>query len=269
MEVGILLLTRRDFVIPNISNLPNTPKKLLAFINLFDRFESYSIKELHSLKKHQELGISKETFRKMVNHSAKVGILTNENSRYRLSDETINLIYNNFSDIHSYITTLIKDYDELKKAAEIILTLLKIFSPSLKTNTLYIIFSLIGKNRIDKSAQAAVGRNLRTIFSLLQMAEMIIKGNETLQITDNNWNEIVEKEVVSINHLYPLQVVNIKKIVQYLNHYFDTPLCEEILSCITTYEVENFIWTKSSLYKNQGEIKNLNGEFIMTVITKM
>jgi hypothetical protein len=197
-----------------------------------------------------------------------VGILDRSNNVYRLSSTSQSFFYNRI-DFADFMYELILRNPDMHKTMNIILYLLKIFNPSLKLKTLYTIFSLVGKKRIDSSAQSSVGRNLRAYFSILIMLGLVKREKDELVLNESPFlTHFVTKDIVGIEELFSSEVINIKNITKYMWNFFDKPTADDILSCVASYEIDRYIWTKSSLYKNQGEIENLYGEYIMTLIIK-
>lgn len=254
----------KDFNVANISNLPTSKQKLLKLIEVFDN-QSYSMKEIKDGQVYERTGMGEETFRKMVNHCAKIGILNYSEGIYSLSEETKKLVCDKFG-LDEYILKILKKNQEVYSSACILITLLIIFR-SLRLKTLYAIFSLVGKNRVDASAQSSTGRNLRAILALMSMARLIEKRKDEVVLTHNELKELSYLNAQPLHiHFANRDMVNTPLIIKYLVNFFEKDASEKILSCVSTYEVKNYIWSKSSLYKNQGEIKNLFGDYIMTVI---
>lgn len=135
--------------------------------------------------------------------------------------------------------------------------------------SIYSIFTYIGKDRLDESAQASTGRNLRAIMSFLKIMNLIAKKGDEVYINDGLLAEhFLPSDVSALKDKFKKDIVNVNEISSYLYNFFDKNSTEKLLSCVSTYEISNFIWSKSSLYKNNGEIKNFYGEYIMTVIIK-
>lgn len=259
------MFKKRDFRVTNISNIPNDRAKLFEFIRIFDG-HTYAIRDLNQQKIYERMGLKSESFRKMVNHGRILGILSySSDQRYELSTKSRELLDSGYG-FSDYIFSLIKQNEDVFKNASIIVLLLKLFPPTMRLKTIYTLFTLIGKDRTDYSAQASVARNLRAILSLLVMAGVIEKNFEYTSLKAKEFNNFINFEVSSVQQKFSQTVININSITQYLEDYFEKSVAKSILSCLATYEVTNYIWTKSSLYKDQGEIKNLRGEYIMTMM---
>jgi|GEM_PF-7067151 len=262
-----MIFRKADFEVLNISNIPSSEERMSLLINMFGE-QNYSIYEMVQLELNNIFDYSKETFRKMLNHSFLVGILEKSGNIYRLSPISLNYFYKQI-DIDEFIHELIIKNSNMHKTMRIIIYLLKIFNPSLKQKTLYTVFSLIGKKRIDPSAQSSVGRNLRAYFSFLVMLGVVKREKDELVLNDTPFlTNFLTKDIIGIEELFDTEVINIKNVTKYMWNFFDKPTADDILSCVSSYEIDRYIWTKSSLYKNQGEIKNLYGEYIMTLIIK-
>ncbi len=255
-----------DFKLDNISNIPNSKEQLIKIIQIFEN-KSYSITEIKNLKLYEKYETTEESFRKTLNHSNRIGILNKNEEKYMLSLETQSLLTQK-KKLDDYILYLVKKNLEMYKVCSIIVLLLRIFSGSVKSKTFYSVFALVGKNRKDESAQATVGRNLRSYFSLLKMAGVIERNGDRITLTNKHINEFIYKGVTPIDMYFNSDIVNVKLLAKYINNFFDKDVVAKILTCVSTYEWENYIWTKSSLYKNQGEIENLFGEYIMTLMFK-
>lgn len=257
----------KDFVVPNISNVPSNKETLNKLLSLFDS-NIYSMQELYFGNYPKMFNLSNETFRKMINHSTLVGILTYQDQNYGLSELSKKLLRSEIN-VEEFFFKTIKNNDPLFKITAIVMILLKLFSPSLKMKSVYSIFAYVGKDRLDQSAQASTGRNLRAILSILKIMGLIDKkGNEIHLNNSLLVNQFLNRDVQSISDTFKEDIINVNEISRYLNNFFDKTSTNKLLSCVATYETSNFIWSKSSLYKNHGEIKNFFGEYIMTVIIK-
>ncbi|RZT23600.1 hypothetical protein [Fictibacillus sp. BK138] len=260
------MFTEKDFWIPNISNIPNDKEKLGQLVSIF-KLNRYSLQEMYNLNFHTQLKLSKETFRKRINHSTLVGILSYDDQKYELSEVSKKLLQNQISQ-NGFIEEIILKSLPLNNVVSITLILVKLFAPSLRIKTLYSIFSLVSKDRSDNSAISSTGRNLRAILSLIKMLGIIEKKNELILLGDRDGSGITNFQIESLQDYFNEDIVNINLIKNYLLNYFDKESASKILTCVASYETENYIWSKSSLYKNQGEVKNLFNEYIMTVIIK-
>ncbi|PEJ09102.1 hypothetical protein [Bacillus wiedmannii] len=260
------MYVEKDFWIPNISNIPNDREKLRQIINLFE-LNKFSLHEMYYLDFHNQINLSKETFRKRINHSTLIGILNYNDQKYELSEVSKKLFLNEIN-LNDYIKRIITQNTTLYKITCITFVLTTLFAPSLRLKTLYSIFALVGKDRKDSSAISTTGRNLRPILSLMRMIGIIEKRNDEIVLGKQIPNSIIDIEVQPLCEHFNEDIVNIKLIKNYLNEYFDKETVDKILTCTSSYETKNFIWSKSSLYKNQGEVRNLFNEYIMTVIIK-
>lgn len=259
------MINRNDFQLLNISNVPNNKDKLEMILNTFSE-KSYSLKNIRDLNAYEDYGYSYETFRKILNHSCMIGILNCDNGIYSLSTDSVKFLSgeNTFEEYMNYI---IYGNKMLLNYNNIIYIIINIFPPSIDIKTFYNIFSYVGKDRIDSSSLASTGRNLRSVFALLNMAGKIAKYKNRIEVSVNLKNS----EYSNINSLYNVfqnEIINIRDIRKYLNNYFTKDVSEKVLQCMATYEYENYIWVKGSLYKNNGEVKNLNNEFITTLMVK-
>ncbi|CAH1215695.1 hypothetical protein PAECIP111893_04007 [Paenibacillus plantiphilus] len=256
-----------DFEVLNISNIPSSEERMDLLINMFGE-QYYSNDEMVHREFNSIFDYSRETFRKMLNHSFLVGVLDRSDNVYRLSSVSLSYFHKRI-DFTEFMHNLIVGNSDVYKTMHIIIYLLKIFNPSLKMKTLYTIFSLLGKNRIDPSAQSSVGRNLRAYFSFLTMLGLVKREKDELVLTESSLHsDFLTNDIIGIEELFDTEVINIKSVTNYMLKFFDKPAADDILSCVSSYEIDRYIWTKSSLYKNQGEIKNLYGEYIMTLIIK-
>ncbi|MBU3175196.1 hypothetical protein KPL47_02310 [Clostridium estertheticum] len=255
-----------DFIIPNIANVPCTKDRIIKTIKLFEN-RSYEIKDIIDEKWNEKLGITSETLRKAINHSKILGIIENNEGVYSLAKISKEFYFKE-ERIDNYILKVIESNQEIETVCNIIMTLLSIFPNSLKYKTLYSIFSLIGKNRLDSSSIQTVGRNLRPIISILSLSGAIKKENSNIVISKTKKSGFKIKNIKSIEDYYMSDIVITRNISIYLEEYFEKNIVENILRCLATYETTNYIWAKSSLYKDMGEIENLYGEFIMTVMKK-
>lgn len=259
------MINKNDFELLNIANIPNSKDKVENLINIFSE-KAYSLKNIRDLNISEGFGYSYETFRKTLNHSCIIGILNCDNGIYSLSKESIEFLSGK-STFNKYINSIIYGNKALLNYFNIIYIIINIFPPSVDIKTFYNIFSYVSKDRIDSSALASTGRNLRSVFALLNMASKITKYKNRIGISDNSK---VDKysNVNSLYNVFSKEIINVKDIRKYLNNYFAKDVSEKILQCMSTYEYENYIWVKGSLYKDNGEVKNLNNEFITTVIVK-
>lgn len=258
--------SRMDFGLINISNVPSNKDKLLNLIKLF-KDDNLSLQEMYGLDFHYQLNLNSETFRKMINHSTLIGILDYQDQRYQLSKETKELLVGNYG-LNEYFFKLLSKKEPIFNLVEIIIALLQLFSNSMKNKTIYSIFSLIGKQRIDESAIASVGRNLRALFSVLEMSGAVEKNKDKCILKKTDSNYFLVNEIKSLDEYFTDDVINVNLISKYLSNFFAREIVPEILTCVSTYEQNDYVWTRSSLYKDQGEIQNLYGEYIMTVILK-
>lgn len=249
------------FKLINIANTITQKERLKILIETFGH-GSYSLAEMYDMGLDNRMDISKETFRKTINHSALVGILEFQDEKYRLSKISCDLA-NGKCDLQEYYIQLIKKNEFINNTTEIIILLLQIFE-FLKFKTIYSIFSLIDKNRLDESSVASVGRNIRSIIRMLELAGMIEKNRVGVRLR----KKTLGTEIKPLYIVFNQTIINIKQITQYLSQYFTNDVLRKILSCVSTYEHDFYIWNKSSLFKNDGEIKNLLGEYIMTVTIK-
>ena len=259
------MLSKNEFNLLNISNIPNNKEKVERLINIFEGKELY-LKEIREYELNLKFGYSYETFRKLLNHSCLIGILNCKNSKYSLSKASIDYINANIN-FKEYMNSIIDNNSHISNYFNIIYILTRIFSPDIDIKTFYYIFSYISKDRVDDSAIASTGRNLRAVFSLLIMSDRIYKYKNRIFIQEN----IISKDYCNIDSLsekFNKDIVNIKDVNKYLNKYFDKKVTMKTLQCLSTYEYENYIWVKGSIYKDNGEIKNLNDEYITTVIIK-
>lgn len=258
---------KKDFSILNISNVPVTEDKIRILLSIFIN-NAFSYEDLIKGEMYERLDYSKETFRKVINHSTILGILDVKENRYGLTQLSKEYYFGNMS-FEKYLSQLIKENKEIYQVVKIIITLLKFFSSSLRSKTLYLVFSFVSKGRVDQSSQASVGRNLRAYLSLLNMLGIVKKNKDRVYLTEEKIDFLFDIDTINpINKQFTENIINVRSLSQYLFNFFDPLILPDILSCISTYEFENYIWTKSSLYKNQGEIRNLHGEYIMTVIIK-
>lgn len=264
----IMVFTKRDFNVLNISNIPVSEAKMWDVISFFGS-SLLSLEEINNENLYLKLGYSKESFRKTINHCEKLGVLIVENNKYRLSPISFSL-YDQEITFNDYLKELIQANDEIYSLIRVVIVLLDFFSSSLRLKTLYVLFALISKSRTDQSAQASVGRNLRAYFSLLNMLTLVNKNKERLYLKKENdlIDEFGCNIINPISKQFKQEIINVNLISKYLSNFFDTIIVEQILSCVSTYEMDNYVWTKSSLFKNQGEIRNLYDEYIMTVIIK-
>ncbi|HCL4558107.1 TPA: hypothetical protein N2E03_003748 [Clostridium botulinum] len=254
------MIKKIDFELLNISNIPNNEQKMIDLMKIFT-YKTYSLKEIREL----DISINEysyETFRKMLNHSSIIGILECKNNSYSLSKNSLEFLKEKIT-FEEYINNIINENKKLLNYYKIINIIINIFPTSIGIKTFYNIFSYIGKDRIDDSAIASAGRNLRAVFSLLFMAHKINKYRNRIEIVEDR-----TKYIQSIYNIYNSDIINIREVRKYLNKYFDKEVSEKILQCMSTYEYENYIWVKGSLYKNNGEVKNLNNEFITTLMVK-
>lgn len=260
------MFTEKDFWLPNISNIPNDEEKINQLVNIF-KVDKYSLHEMYNQNFHEQINLSKETFRKRINHSSLVGILSYNNQKYELS-EVSKKLYEKQISLDEYLERIILNNKPLFNAVGITLVLVKLFAPSIRTKTLYYTFSLVSKDRSDNSAISSVGRNYRAIFSLAKMLGILEKKNDLILLGYRNSNRFCSMHVESLQDHFTEDIVNINLIKEVLYNHFDKESSNKILTCVASYETDNFIWSKSSLYKNQGEVKNLFNENIMTVIMK-
>ncbi|WP_407728491.1 hypothetical protein ACJMCD_28630 (plasmid) [Priestia megaterium] len=261
-------LNKKDFDTLNISNIPSNKEKLLHLLEYFKKNE-FTWKEISKSDLNLLLGLSNETLRKMVNHSAMVGILNYNDRKYFLSEESSLLLSDKYQ-LDEYFLHILQKSEPLFINAKIIILLMKLFGGSLKSKSIYTIFSYVGKDRLDNSAQASVGRNIRAIFSILIMMGVITKSKDKIYLNkkSNLLNVLEFSNVQAIESHFNENIINVNFISRYLEQFFIPEVVVKVLSCISTYETDNYIWSKSSLYKNRGEVKNLLGDFIMTVIIK-
>ncbi|URT71208.1 hypothetical protein [Cytobacillus firmus] len=261
-------LNKTDFETLNISNIPSNKGKLLRLLETFGESE-FTWSEISKLNLNIKLDISNSTFRKMINHSTMIGILNYNNRKYFLSDVSHSLLIQKF-DVDEYFLQLLKINKQLFNNVKIILLLLRLFSGTLRVKTIYTIFSYIGKDRLDKSAEASVGRNIRAIFSIMIMMGLISRDTNAIHLKNKPKliNEFDLLNIQSIENKFNENIINVNRLTHYLGEFFDTEIVSKLLSCISTYETSNYIWSKSSLFKNSGEIKNIVGDYIMTVIIK-
>ncbi|OOR12634.1 hypothetical protein BW897_11010 [Bacillus cereus] len=260
------LFDKQDFVVANISNIPSDKAKLLNLLKLFNN-KSYTWNEILNEEFHNIMELSSETFRKMVNHSTMIGILNFQDRKYSLTENSKKLL-NKEIDIDKYFITILKSETAINKTSNILLLLLTLFSGTLRLKTIYTIFSYVGKERLDDSSLAAVGRNLRAIFSILKIIGIIEKSGNEILLKDKFHDNFGINNIKPIDMYFNSRIIDAKNIRRYLNEFFDQQVTTKILTCVSTYETTRYIWSKSSLYKNQGEIQNLYDEYIMTVIIK-
>lgn len=258
-------MERRE--IPNISNIPNSPEKIDLLLNIFG-YNFLNLYEIYILNDNYQFGYTNESMRKMINHSFKIGILEKAQKKYGLSEISLNY-FEGKNDIRDLNLQIIKENKGIFDICEIISIILAVFNGHIKKKTLYYIFSIYAKKRTDKSSISSVGRNLRSIFSLMEMADLIIVQKEKIKISDTNFYDKLNINMPSsLESKYNSDVYKISIIREYLNDFFDEELIEVILKCVTTFEYEDIYWNKGSLYKNQGEVLNLNSEYIMTFTIK-
>ncbi|MCK4259989.1 MAG: hypothetical protein KAX49_13500 [Halanaerobiales bacterium] len=258
-----MLFVKQDFIVPNISNIPTNKEKFFNLIDIFYQ-RSYTLKELNSLSVFEKMKVSKTTFRKIINHCVILGILCKMNNKYALSKDTKRLAEGDY-EFEEFIYKLISRNKGLNRIITIIILLLKIFT-SLRSKTLYTIFAFIGKDRVDDSAISSVGRNLRAIFSLLKMLDIIQVKTNTILLNNFQGDLFECFNVLSLESNFFSEIIYIDTVTDYLSKFFDVNVSKKILACVSTYEIRNYIWTKGSLFKDQGEIKNLHGEYITTVM---
>lgn len=255
----------KDFDMLNIANIPNSRDKIENLLDIFS-YNSYSLKEIRELNLSDKYGCTYETFRKTLNHSFIIGLLECNQNKYSLSKKSLDY-YERKKSFDEYICDIIYSNQNLAMYYNIIETIIKIFPSSINIKSFYIIFSYIGKGRLDDSSIASTGRNLRAVFSLLKMANKILKDKNRIKLIDS----FKENKVIHIKPIYEIyesDVINIKDVRKYISIYFTKDVTEKILQCMATYEYENYIWARGSLYKNNGELKNLNNEYITTLMIK-
>ncbi|WP_329470494.1 hypothetical protein [Exiguobacterium sp. 9-2] len=261
-------LNKTDFETLNISNIPSNKNKLLRLLENFDSSE-FTWREISELNLNTKLDISNSTLRKMINHSTMIGIMNYSNRKYFLSDISHSLLTQK-CDIDNYFLKILKVNNQLFNNVKIILLLLRLFSGTLRVKTVYTVFSYIGKDRLDQSAEASVGRNIRAVFSIMTMMGLITRDKSTIHLKNKTKlvNEFGLINIQSIEKEFNDYIINVNRLTDYIGEFFDPEIVSKLLSCISTYETDNYIWSKSSLFKNKGEIKNIFGDYIMTVIIK-
>lgn len=256
------MINKDDFELLNIANIPNSKTKVEGLIKkLYNKF--YSLKDIRDLEIGEKLGYTYETFRKLLNHACIVGMLNCNNGIYSLSKESQKFIEGKCT-FDECINSIIYRNKKISNYNNIIYIIVNIFPPSINIKTFYNIFSYVSKDRVDDSALASTGRNLRSVFALLNMANRITKYKNRIKISNN----IEYDTVKALESVFQKDIINMNDVTKYLNIYFTKDVSEKILQCMSTYEYENYIWVKGSLYKNNGEIKNLNNEFITTLMIK-
>lgn len=248
---------KKDFQIPNIANTPVEKDKLRKILDIFgEAYLKYQNLDINSCCKN--LSVSENTFQKIVNHACVSGILDNDNGKYHLSEVSLRYFYENIS-YEEYIGEILLNNNQLYTIQSIILLLLSFFGKKMKKRTISNIFCLISTNRIDDSAIHSVSRNFAPIYNMLKVGEYIeLKKDCILLCGEEKVEDLFSAK----------QILTVKQINKSLRMYFDSFVTEKILSVVSTFEYENYIWAKSSLYKNQGEVCNLNGEYIMSVMKK-
>jgi hypothetical protein len=255
----------KDFEIPNISNLPCGEEKTRKVMDIFgDAYLRY--KNIDVQKWGHELDSSINTFRKLINHSRIFGILEKTEEYYHLSEIALDFYYDKIS-YNEFVNILINENEKINNICNIIIILLRIFSDSLKMETINYIFTILGRNRYDKNALNAVARNLRSIYSLLEALNIIERKQSKIILLkkDNVFNSVGAKP---FEQIMKKDIISIKDLDSYVSKYFEKEVVEKVLCCASSFENNKYIWAKSSLYKNNGEILNLYGEYIMTVMRK-
>lgn len=247
----------KDFQIPNIANAPIEENKVRRIFDIFgEAYLKYQNLDLYNCCKN--LSVSENTFRKTVNHACIIGILDNDNGMYHLSELSLKYFYEKIS-YKEYIDEILLNNNQLHTIQSIISLLLSFFGRKMKKKTISNIFCVISTNRMDHSAINSVSRNLAPIYNMLRVGEYIDLRKEYIFLCG-------EEKVQDL--FADKQILTVKQISKSLRLYFDSIVVEKILSVVSTYEYETYIWAKSSLFKNQGEVCNLNGEYIMSVMKK-
>lgn len=259
------MIGNEDFNMLNIANIPNDKNKIEMLLNIFS-YNSYSLKEVRELSLNEKYGSSYETFRKTLNHSCIIGVLNCDQNKYSLSKYSIEY-FESKKTFNEYMKSIVYNNENILMYYNIIETIIRIFPKSIDIKTFYVIFSYIGKDRTDDSSISSTGRNLRAVFSLLKMSNKIIKYKNRIRLIQ----DLVESRKINVKPIYSIsnsKIINIRDVRKYVNNYFTKDVSEKILQCMATYEYENYIWVKGSLYKNNGELKNLNNEYITTLMIK-
>lgn len=259
------MFKKDGFIAHNIGNAPSNIKRINDLLSIFGN-NRISIRMFSQIDLETNYKWKWGTFRKILNHSYLVGILNIENNEYFLSELSLKY-FNNEISITEYISSLIKKNREIYIKIEILGTLLQIFSNSINVKTIYYVFSLVGIGRSDESSISSYRRNFNVLFNYFEMAELIERKGKNIHLT-NKGRHFLDKDIKSIDEMFTSYVIDIQYIYDYLNSYFNKDISYSILRCLTTYETENYIWSKSSLFKDKGEIQNLNNEYIGTLIIK-
>ncbi len=249
------------FELLNVSNILDSEEKYRCLCNIF-KSDCFTLADMYGNNVNNEMGYTTESFRKLMNHTCIIGVLEKIEYKYCLSNLSIEF-YNDKMSFKSYILRIIGQNENLKNNVNIILNLLSLFNGELSKKTVYAIFSYVYKNRLDDSSIASVGRNLRSVFTLMELADLISKSRSSIKlrryphVSLEPMSEVFDSDIISINDLKT-----------YMSEYFTTEVSIMILKCLSTFEVKNYIWTKSSLFKDIGEIENFYGEYVMTLIVK-
>ena len=252
------MYTHTDFIIPNIANAPITQERVTQICEIFGE-ASLRYQNLDLPKICQKMSITENTLRKMINHANLTSILENKEGVYRLSDLTIQLYYEQIS-YSDFIKKLIVINPEIERIKSIIETLLNLFEGSLRKKTVYYIFSLVSKmGRYDNSAVRSVARNLNPVFNLMVFGGYVNVNKEYIVICDKQAVENIFKS---------RQILSIVESEKNVMKYFLPDIANSVMRCAASYENDKYIWAKSSLYKNKGEVRNLSGEYIMSVMKK-
>ena len=249
------MYTRKDFQVPNIANAPVSEERIRKIFYIFGR-NSLNYKTMVELESWKVLSVSQYTFAKVISHASKVGILEKEDGAYHLSGVSQEYFDGRIC-YKEYMREIVGGDEKLYRMWSIIVLLLSFFGGKMKKRTISYIFSAIGTGRSDKSALHSVGRNLAPVYNMLCHSGYTVCGesNIILQQQDKIQDLFAGKQVLTVN--------DIRRV---FSQYFEREVIEEMLSVVSTFEYERYVWSKSSLYKNQGEIRNLDGDYIMAVM---
>lgn len=113
--------------------------------------------------------------------------------------------------------------------------------------------------RYDNSAVRSVARNLNPVFNLMVFGGYVNVNKEYIVICDKQAVENIFKS---------RQILSIVEFEKNVMKYFLPDIANSVMRCAASYENDKYIWAKSSLYKNKGEVRNLSGEYIMSVMKK-
>lgn len=253
------MISKEIFNVENISNCPNDFNKIERLLEIF-KDKKISINTLLSIENADAYGCKISTFRKVVNHASIIGMLDRDKINYSLSDLS-QKYFNGQMGRLDYMQELIDSSKILKNNFMVIECLLNLFNNELDIKTIYLIFSYVASNRLDESSMASFGRNIRSYLALYKMGGLVEKRN-------NKINLLNDKKELCVNKKFSTVVINVNDLRRYVNEFFEEDVTEKILKCIATYENDKYIWVKSSINKDKGEIVNLNQERIATFMIK-